>query len=134
MTSILEKLGMSGPTRAEEQLPNGNTRVTVTPPEWSGFSPSTIELTPNQFRRYQIWRAGLKMIQEALPELTADQREILMTGIGPREWDAAFKDDEDEPCPDCSGTGGLYASGGGVEIDEPCKTCGGSGKVGDDRK
>jgi len=31
------------------------------------------------------------MIQELLPHLTPDEREFLMTGITPREWDKLFK-------------------------------------------
>ena len=33
-------------------------------------------------------------IQDALPHLSADEREFLMTGITPYEWDAMFGEDE----------------------------------------
>lgn len=39
------------------------------------------------------WLGGA-MVQDVFPHLTADQREFLMTGIMPDEWDAAFGDDE----------------------------------------
>ena len=35
------------------------------------------------------WRAG-ELIQNVFPDLTADQREFLMTGITPDEWENAF--------------------------------------------
>ena len=35
------------------------------------------------------WVDGM-LIQDAMPQLTADQREFLMTGITPAEWQAAF--------------------------------------------
>lgn len=39
------------------------------------------------------WMAG-SLIQNVMPHLTASQREFVMTGITPDEWDAAFGDDE----------------------------------------
>lgn len=36
------------------------------------------------------WRSGTK-IQHAMPNLSADDREFLMTGITPEEWDHVFK-------------------------------------------
>ena len=35
------------------------------------------------------------LIQNALPDLTADQRETILTSIGPEEWDRTFKDTEE---------------------------------------
>lgn len=32
-------------------------------------------------------------IQDYFPELTPDQREFILTGITPEEWDEAFNDD-----------------------------------------
>ncbi len=40
------------------------------------------------------WKRGM-VIQRAMPHLTPDQREFLMTGIMPDSWDAAFKDSID---------------------------------------
>lgn len=39
------------------------------------------------------WRSG-ELIQRAMPHLTPDQREFLMTGILPEVWDATFKEEE----------------------------------------
>jgi hypothetical protein len=41
-----------------------------------------------------VWQGG-QLIQKALPHLTPDEREFLMTGITPEEWNAAFKDSEE---------------------------------------
>ena len=41
------------------------------------------------------WKEG-KLIQEAMPQLSKSEREILMTGYTPAEWDGLFKDDDDE--------------------------------------
>ncbi len=38
---------------------------------------------------YLLWREGM-LIQEAMPQLSAEEREFLMTGITPAEWNEAF--------------------------------------------
>jgi len=35
---------------------------------------------------YEAWENG-QLIQKAMPYLTPDEREFLMTGITPEEWD-----------------------------------------------
>ena len=52
----------------------------------------TIEVNEIQ---YSDWMAG-KNIQKAFPDLTADQREILMSGICPECWDEIFQDEDEE--------------------------------------
>ena len=37
------------------------------------------------------WQNGM-LIQDAMPNLSADEREFIMTGITPDEWDAAFNE------------------------------------------
>ena len=43
---------------------------------------------------YKLWTSGQKHIQDALPGLSADERELLMSGICPICWDKLFGDDE----------------------------------------
>jgi hypothetical protein len=43
------------------------------------------------FRR---WQAG-EFIQDALPELSAEEREILISGICPECWDEMFPEDDE---------------------------------------
>ena len=44
----------------------------------------------------EAWKSG-KLIQEALPELSADQRELLSAGTCPKCWEEMFSpDDRDE--------------------------------------
>ena len=38
------------------------------------------------------WKSG-ELIQTAMPNVAADDREFLMTGITPEEWDAHFSDE-----------------------------------------
>ena len=48
----------------------------------------TLDL-PITTRDLRIWNHGVP-IQDAMPQLTANQREFLMTGITADEWDEAF--------------------------------------------
>lgn len=41
------------------------------------------------------WEVSGKRIQNALPDLSADDREFLMTGITPEEWEEAFGEDDE---------------------------------------
>lgn len=40
--------------------------------------------------RLAEWRKPGNLIQDVFPELSADEREFLMTGITPEEWDETF--------------------------------------------
>lgn len=48
-----------------------------------------LPVTPEQ---YIQWESGV-VIQQAMPELTADEREFIMTGITGDEWDRHFPDE-----------------------------------------
>lgn len=50
----------------------------------------TIVLTAGQLDGFYRWVKGNALIQNALPDLTADEREMLMTGITASEWDEMF--------------------------------------------
>lgn len=41
----------------------------------------------------EIVRKNGRLIQDIVPHLSADDREFLMTGITPEEWDETFKDE-----------------------------------------
>jgi len=50
-----------------------------------------IDISPEDLRR---WEAGGVLIQDAFPHLSDDDREFLMTGITPEEWDEHFSEEE----------------------------------------
>ena len=80
MPKPIDLLGM-GPKREVADLSNGNFLIRVTPPEWSGYTESKhIELTPDQYSRFNEWMQTGILIQDALPELTPEEREILISG------------------------------------------------------
>lgn len=44
---------------------------------------------------YLAWQDG-ELVQDAFPYLSADEREMLISGICPSCWDGMFSEDEDE--------------------------------------
>ena len=44
----------------------------------------------------QSWLSGNYLIQRAFPNLSADDREFILTGITPEEWLQAFGSEDDE--------------------------------------
>lgn len=47
-----------------------------------------INVSPEQI---SLWQSG-ELIQNAMPNLTADEREFIMTGITAEEWESNFGD------------------------------------------
>ena len=41
------------------------------------------------------WQGGRRLIQECFPTLSDDEREFLMSGSTPEEWDAVFGQEEE---------------------------------------
>jgi hypothetical protein len=54
----------------------------------------TLDLPVTQ-HQLDLWQKERWLIQDAMPELTAAQREFIMTGITSQEWDAEFTDDDE---------------------------------------
>ena len=52
-----------------------------------------LAITEEQLSR---WRDGGELVQTVFPDLSPDQREFLMTGITPEEWDAMFDELSEE--------------------------------------
>ena len=50
----------------------------------------TMDINVTQ-EQLSAWESGT-LIQNAMPHLSADEREFIMTGITPDEWDAAFNE------------------------------------------
>lgn len=73
------------PIRRVEEHEDGCFTVYVKPPDFMELPEVSVVLTSDQYKRYLKWRNGT-LIQEALPELTADEREMLMSGIGDADF------------------------------------------------
>lgn len=50
-----------------------------------------LPITQEEFDAYINGESG--PVQEAFPQLDADQREFILTGVTKAEWDAAFNDE-----------------------------------------
>lgn len=48
-----------------------------------------LDITQEQ---YDYWKASGVPIQNVMPQLSADDREFLITGLLPAEWDSLFGD------------------------------------------
>ena len=68
-------------------LTRGNT-VHVSKISMMSGEENTMSMTFTR-QQYDAWKAG-QLIQDAMPQLSAEEREFLMTGITPDEWDEAF--------------------------------------------
>lgn len=51
-----------------------------------------LDITPEQIDRYN----NGALVQDAFPNLTASEREFILTGMTDAEWDYMFSDDEGE--------------------------------------
>ncbi len=88
----------AGPKREARQGPRGWT-ITVTPPEWAVThqpNSSQVFLNNDQYYRYEEWLAGKMMIQEALPELSDSDREILLSGLDNETFQSIAGDEDDD--------------------------------------
>lgn len=54
-----------------------------------------IPLTEEQYEEGLNNKANGALIQDAFPTLTDEQREFILTGITPEEWDATFPEEDD---------------------------------------
>jgi len=66
-------------------------KITKISPFTGATNTLDIDVTPEQL---QAWEDGA-LIQNAMPHISADEREFIMTGITPQEWQEAFDDFDD---------------------------------------
>lgn len=65
--------------------------ITRTNPLTGKINFLSLDITEEQIHS---WHNG-ELIQEAMPNLTTDEREFIMTGITPDSWSKLFGDEED---------------------------------------
>ena len=65
-------------------------KITRTSPCSGEVNELEIPCTPEQL---EAWQKGT-LIQRAMPDISAEHREFIMTGITPEEWNSLFGDDE----------------------------------------
>ena len=53
-------------------------------------------LLPTTQGKIEYWIESGKLIQDVMPDLSADHREFLMSGITPREWNDMCGDEDEE--------------------------------------
>lgn len=61
----------------------------------SAFSGTMNEMElPITLDRLERWEQSGQLVQDAFPDLTADQREFLISGMLPDEWDDAYGEEQ----------------------------------------
>lgn len=45
---------------------------------------------------FNRWKTGGRLVQDAFPTLSAEEREFLISGITPREWNQLFPPEDDD--------------------------------------
>lgn len=84
------------PKRRVIETTGTHVTVGVTPPDFMKLPEQQLTLTTDQYARYLEWMAGGVLIQDVLPDLTADQREVLLSGIGDDDFHRIAGGDDDE--------------------------------------
>ncbi len=67
--------------------------ITMTSPFSGDVNTMEIDVTHEQLDEFNDPKG--RCIQSIMPELSADEREFIMTGITPAEWDAMYEEEED---------------------------------------
>lgn len=73
--------------------PDGTAMVIRYSPCSGKFNKITLPITEEQYNR---WKFGHDLIQNVFPDLTLEEREFLMTGYTPRDWELMFPPDLDK--------------------------------------
>lgn len=88
------RLGLLRPAQFEVVGEDGHLTITRTSITSGRRNTMTLPVTRAQLARHGC---GGSTIQDVFPELTADQREFILSGMTPEEWNNAFPpEDEDE--------------------------------------
>lgn len=53
-------------------------------------------ILPITYDRLLAWERSRELIQNAFPDLTDEQREFILTGSTPEEWDRAFPEEDEQ--------------------------------------
>jgi len=96
MIKPIDRVPDFAPRRREEKNADGTWTVHVQPPAMFSLPEQSMRLTADQYQRYRQWRDSGVLIQEALPELSNSQREILLSGLGDEDFHKFAGDDDDE--------------------------------------
>jgi hypothetical protein len=91
---MIDLPGMA-PVREVDPHADGSVTIYVTPPAFMRCPRVSVHLSREQYARYIEWRLGQKLIQDALPELGEDEREKLITGLGPADFARLAAEDEE---------------------------------------
>lgn len=95
--SVADKMGF-GPKREVIENPDGTVMIRVTPHPMSGSREiNFVGLSKAQFEKYQEWLKTGALLQDLLPDVSRENREVLMSGLGPKSFNQIFTSGEIKP-------------------------------------
>lgn len=59
-------------------------------------SENVMDLDVTEEQLQELMSPGRRMIQDIFPDLSAEEREFLLTGVTPDQWRATFGDDTED--------------------------------------
>jgi hypothetical protein len=68
-------------------------KIGMTSPRTGKLNVMDLPVTEDQLTR---WRVGRELIQNVMPHLTSEQREFLLTGYTPEDWEILFPPEDDD--------------------------------------
>jgi hypothetical protein len=82
---------VTSPSRHVEKLASGRYKVTIDPPAQLDVRSGSLELGADDYERYCAWlESHGEPIQNYLPDLADDERELLLSGMSPETWTQVF--------------------------------------------
>jgi hypothetical protein len=92
--NLLQKLNLEPGHMVFERLDDKTVNVTRRSLFSGKVNTMRLAISEDQQSRYQDPH-GHELIQNIFPNLTTDEREFLMSGATPDEWDATFPEEEE---------------------------------------
>ena len=72
---------------------DGSATIIRMSPRTKKFNKATMRLTEDQYYR---WARDRTLIQDAMSHLDKEEREFILTGYTPADWEAIFPPEEDD--------------------------------------
>jgi hypothetical protein len=80
-------------TERYEFYPDGTAVIIRYSPCSGKFNKATMKMTED---RYMVWKSGLGLIQDIFPHLDKEEREFILTGYTPEDWEKMFPPEDDD--------------------------------------
>jgi hypothetical protein len=93
MMNVAERFGLLPAADFEFETVTDGTRITRTSISSGKRNAMVLPVTREQVER---WSSERSLVQNAFPNLNAEQREFLLSGMTPEEWNDTFPPEDEE--------------------------------------